>query len=106
MNVPVRPTPYVCVRVRGSEGGREKGRREKWWEGGEKNGGNDALRCIFEHSRLQQYTCTAVYNHGSSLLVVGFHSADHGQHGCGILWHSMVWPGGEMELANLTGILT
>ena len=87
----------------GEEGGEEKGRRE---EGGEKNGGNDALRCTSEHSRLQQYTCTAVYNHGSFLLVVGSHSADHGQHGCGILWHPMVWPGGEVELANLAGVLT
>ena len=52
-------------------------------------------------------TCTAVYDHGSeSLLVVGSHSADHGQHGCGILWYPMVWPGGEVELTNLTGVLT
>ena len=38
--------------------------------------------------------------------VEGMHSADHGQHGCGILWHSVVWPRREVELTNFTNLFT
>ena len=54
-----------------------------------------------------EHTCTAVDHHRPALRVVeGLHSADHGQHGRGILRHSMVRPRCEVELTYLTNILT
>ena len=52
----------------------------------------------------QCLTSTAVDHNGASVGVVGAHTPAHSQHGCGILGHTVVRPGGEVELTDIMGL--